>query len=206
MTKKYLKNYQVLGIPPDARWEDLRNAYKSLVKNWHPDRFQQNADQKKIAEERTKEINKSYKELAEYYKKHGALPVHEEPENPREKEPSHPGNPPPTQQREVHAWGQASTPQAETTSTAKSPQLSRRMVIAILVGAGFAVWYLMFGEQHEKLSRQSLAVESHTPETDTEGSAPVAGESSFTYGSSIGEVIAIQGVPTRTESDYFANR
>src|SRR3989344_7272371 len=75
MTEHYAKNYRILGIQPGVSWKQLRQAYKKLVKTWHPDRCQQVSHQKKLAEEKTKEITQSYKELVEYYKEFGALPL-----------------------------------------------------------------------------------------------------------------------------------
>src|SRR3990172_12279679 len=80
MTEHYLKNYRILGIPPGASWKQLRQTYKKLVNVWHPDRYQQNARKKRQAEEKTKEITRAYKELAEYHKKFGVLPLADEPE------------------------------------------------------------------------------------------------------------------------------
>ena len=66
MSDRYTSHYHILGIGPEASWDELRQAYKSLVNIWHPDRFQQDARRRKLAEEKTKEITQSYQVLAEY--------------------------------------------------------------------------------------------------------------------------------------------
>ena len=138
---KYINNYNTLGIQPGASWKELRAAYKNLVKTWHPDRFQQDAHQKKIAEERTKEINKSYKELAEYYKKHGALPIDNEtlrashdaaaPDKPESSRKS--ASPPTNTASPIHA----APPVKE-----KSPRISRMAMVLGVAGAVYILWDL----------------------------------------------------------------
>ena len=51
--------YEVLGVPENASDEQIKNAYKDLVKKYHPDRYQNNplAD---LAEEKLAEINEAY--------------------------------------------------------------------------------------------------------------------------------------------------
>lgn len=58
-----MKNpYEVLGISPTATNEEVRNAYRTLAKKYHPDNYVDNplAD---MAEEKMKEINFAYDEI-----------------------------------------------------------------------------------------------------------------------------------------------
>lgn len=54
--------YEVLGLKPGASQEDIKKAYRELVKKYHPDRYHNNplAD---LAEEKMMEINQAYDEL-----------------------------------------------------------------------------------------------------------------------------------------------
>lgn len=52
--------YEVLGVSPVASTQEIRDAYRSLVKTWHPDRFATTPDRVSIAEERLKAINAAY--------------------------------------------------------------------------------------------------------------------------------------------------
>lgn len=70
---EFTKIYSTLGVFQDDGWEMVRAAYKKQIKRWHPDRFQEPAH-RKIAEEKSKEINHAYQKLSEYYEKFGVLP------------------------------------------------------------------------------------------------------------------------------------
>ncbi len=48
---------QVLGIPVTATEQEARRAYRILVATWHPDRYADNPELRRQAEERMKEIN-----------------------------------------------------------------------------------------------------------------------------------------------------
>ena len=55
-----LKNpYEILGLRDGASEEEIKRAYKELVKKYHPDRFRDNP-LSDLAEEKLKEINEAY--------------------------------------------------------------------------------------------------------------------------------------------------
>jgi len=51
--------YKVLGVTPSASEEEIKTAYKSLVKKYHPDKYQA-TDLKELAEEKLSEVNVAY--------------------------------------------------------------------------------------------------------------------------------------------------
>jgi hypothetical protein len=55
--------YEVLGIQEPASSEAVRQAYKAQVKFFHPDRFTDDPDQQRLAQERLKEVNAAYEAL-----------------------------------------------------------------------------------------------------------------------------------------------
>jgi len=61
------QSLEILGLESVASPEELKRAYRDLVKIWHPDRFHSNPGLGKIAGEKLKEINFAYKHLHAYF-------------------------------------------------------------------------------------------------------------------------------------------
>jgi hypothetical protein len=59
-------HYQILEIEPGASKDDIRQAYRDLVKVWHPDRFLDDLRLQRKAEEKLKQINAAYEFLKSY--------------------------------------------------------------------------------------------------------------------------------------------
>lgn len=55
--------YNLFNLRPGYSPQDLKEAYKRLVKQWHPDRFASDPANLKIAEEKIKTINVAYEAL-----------------------------------------------------------------------------------------------------------------------------------------------
>ena len=63
---KLKKAIEIFELNVDATQEDIRNAYKDLVKIWHPDRFINDAHLLKRAESKLSEINEAYKVITSH--------------------------------------------------------------------------------------------------------------------------------------------
>ncbi len=59
-------DYEVLGLKFGASIEEVKQAYKDLVRVWHPDRFLHDPRLYEKAQEKLKEINLAYKRLSSF--------------------------------------------------------------------------------------------------------------------------------------------
>ena len=66
MRKSANDYYRTLGLAPGASAKEVRRAYLRLVKQCHPDRFQQNSRAQLQAQEKLKGINEAYSFLRDY--------------------------------------------------------------------------------------------------------------------------------------------
>ncbi|HLA87074.1 MAG TPA: DnaJ domain-containing protein [Anaerolineales bacterium] len=207
-TEHYSKNYRILGIQPGVSWKQLRHAYKKLVNTWHPDRFHHDGHQKKLAEEKTKEITQAYKELAEYYKEFSALPH-------VAKMADVAGTEKTSSQKAYNAHPDTeslNTEPAVTLATATTVQAPKRrlksfvrvIAAAALAAATYFVWQFMPGEPYANRPMNVEGADQATDKQDDKNLNHYAvSKKYFTMGSSLGEVYSIQGVPTKTEKDIW---
>jgi DnaJ-class molecular chaperone len=61
--KEVIQAYATLEMPPDASLAEVKQAYRDLVKVWHPDRFSHDADLHRKAQEKMKALNDAYEHL-----------------------------------------------------------------------------------------------------------------------------------------------
>ncbi|AWK52600.1 molecular chaperone DnaJ [Clostridium beijerinckii] len=54
--------YEVLGVKPGASQDEIKSAYRKLIKQYHPDKFTDNP-LKNLAEDKMIEINEAYESL-----------------------------------------------------------------------------------------------------------------------------------------------
>ena len=52
--------YQTLGLTPDAKYHEIKHAYRTLVKRWHPDRFATDLDRQRQALEHFHAVTHAY--------------------------------------------------------------------------------------------------------------------------------------------------
>lgn len=58
--------FEILGLKPGASLDEVKEAYKDLVKVWHPDRFAHDPKLQQKAQEKLKEINEAYQKIQDF--------------------------------------------------------------------------------------------------------------------------------------------
>ena len=58
--KKIIDYRKLLGVEKSAELKELKTAYRNLMKEWHPDKFQEDDTRKKEAEDKSKEFIEAY--------------------------------------------------------------------------------------------------------------------------------------------------
>jgi len=61
-----LKSYKVLQLDLDASLDDVRKAFRNMVKIWHPDLYTGSPHIREMAEEKLKAINAAYDAVKSY--------------------------------------------------------------------------------------------------------------------------------------------
>jgi hypothetical protein len=199
---RYQDHYRLLGLVPGDSLQKLRGAYKAQMRRWHPDHFGQSESARRQAEEQSKQINRAYQELSEFYEQHGKLPLIVTLESTTVSRPA------PARTNTV------STPDVAPTSDWSRPTKNKinapRKLGTVLLGAfallivGFLLWGPeMIGPAHDS-SGVTAPFSASMPESSVKPVAPsnVPG-SRFSYGSTLGEVYTTQGVPTKVEGDTW---
>jgi len=149
------------------------------------------------------EITRAYKTLADYYRKHGSTPSSLTPA------PTTPIKSPETQvPREYTARAaaevDASTADAQTHSSSSIAPVAAQWKVFAILTAIVLLLYLWFPDAPPERDRNtgnlsdSAAQSTSRPDVDEKAMAHPT-ERFFTIGSMLGEVYAIQGIPSKTE-------
>jgi curved DNA-binding protein len=62
---KYRDYYQILGVARSASEKEIRDAFRKLARQFHPDRYEKGSAEQKAAEERFKEITEAHEVLGD---------------------------------------------------------------------------------------------------------------------------------------------
>jgi len=221
--------YKILKSNPNYSWKQIRKAYKQLIQSWHPDRFSEGTtEEKNAAENKVKKINKAYQQLSNYYRKNGNLPS--TPKQPQDNSsyPIQKNTPQPHHQTQSKP---SDIPFHTEVKQQKKPAhdykfFSHRGIIAVSI-AIFLIYYL-YNTPMERISPNlkfhkvddsnkiknldyNVAIAppqnnlNQLPKTSQNNQINEANikPKVFTYGSSISDVIMIQGVPTKKEGNVW---
>jgi hypothetical protein len=200
----YSDCYAALGVSPDVDWKTLRAQYKRLIGKWHPDRFSADIGRKEIAEERSKRITLAYRALEKYRRDHGGvLPrVEPVPAAVDAQRPTRNAEPTPVRatRAEMHTTGATVGERAK-----RRPGRAYRVAIvlsALTVALYLARGYLDASAPIDKQPADIVSAPDVAPQAPLLGDAPSESHG-ILHGSTLGEVYAIQGVPTLTERNTW---
>lgn len=191
--------YSILGVTSEDNWDSVKNAYRSLAQANHPDRFPEDSEARASAESKFININNAYQEIAKYYRKHNHLPGQRfQPFARKLEENSRPSS--------------SNTESAQFSSRRSFQRASgskRRLKTGFKIAFMFASVYFAYGilfespevnfeappeESVNNIAAQKFGADNSLSNRDN---------SFFTPGSTMGEVIAAQGVPTHTEGNTW---
>src|SRR5262245_34692195 len=66
MSDRYEHALRVLGLERGATKQAIKDAYRDLIKVWHPDRFGSDARLREKAQDKLKEVNAAFEQLRGY--------------------------------------------------------------------------------------------------------------------------------------------
>ena len=61
--------FNCLGVPYGAPWDDVKKAYRKLMRQWHPDKHGESPEAEQRATQKTQEITAAYELIAQHYGK-----------------------------------------------------------------------------------------------------------------------------------------
>lgn len=201
----YSRFYATLGVNPDTDWETLRGHYKRLIGQWHPDRFSGDTASSKIAEERSKQITIAYQALGNYRREHGVLPPRTPAIDQGAQAPTFHADP--VSDRAISQSHAATGAMGATISKTEQsrPGHGGRFAVALLTVIG--ALYLAdryAGPIAPDEGRLSDKLDEPDPaEAQVPAESPRPERRWIWLGSTVGEVYAVQGVPTSTEGETW---
>jgi len=227
---QYLEDYITLHIKPGCSLAELRKTYKTQIQKWHPDRFGTDPVKQQAAYDKIKNINAAYNALVSFHKKNGRLPQVEAAElqkqtKPRRYEHSQTVTDRPEQTSESRPGNKA-----REAATGKRPKRRKKgslLISATLIAIIIYTYNQFSSDQYSKNNLQEYdhqAIHStvntkpgsngYNPkkteqrESDIANQEPTKNEEErseryFTYGSTIGDVISVQGPPSKIEDGVW---
>lgn len=188
----YSRFYATLGVNPDTDWETLRGHYKRLIGQWHPDRFSGDTTSREIAEERSKQITIAYQALGNYRRAHGVLP----PRTPVKDASAQGPEPHDPASSRVNTRVHAETGAMGAAISERANSRPGRGIALVLLAVAGAL-YLVVDRYGGKLEHQDPAA------TEAAAESPRPDLRWIWPGSTVGEVYAVQGVPTSTQGETW---
>jgi len=173
----YKKIYSILGVFQDDDWDTVRAAYKRQIRRWHPDRFH-DTDQRKIAEDKSKDINLAYQTLDDYYREFGSLPPDD---SARDETPPHTADEWPAREYDAEPeHDRLYESEHDQTTFSKSQQPRRRsysgiIVVGVVIAIGYMALEPLFTDGHSEYPDSGPAAGNFTANQTDSPASPKAG-------------------------------
>lgn len=221
--------YSLLNIKNGCNWDELRKSYRVLIHKWHPDRCI-SENEKEAATSKLKDLNTAYSQLSDYYQQHGVLPLNSLPHEHEDK--LHGTNINQETVNPTSAESEKSKTTKQEQGYNFPPEINKKRSPAFkfsLLIISLIVIYQYRGinlnslatnlddldeytqsmeHSQEPSNKSKIQIDNKNTklpanlQNDLEKTSTIK-ENFFSYGSSIGEVIMIQGPPERTEGDIW---
>lgn len=137
MTSEINRCYRALELEPGASLEQVKQAWRELVKVWHPDRFSHDAKLQRKAQERLKDINGAYEVLCQFLEfgtsPRGSHAKSSETHNRKDQKSSEP--------KTGHAEASGTPHRHDDNKSSKPPKRSKAKVVCLLIFAVFVFAY-----------------------------------------------------------------
>jgi G3E family GTPase len=172
------KCYEILGLSPDASIEARKQAYKDLVKVWHPDRFSHDPRLQQKAEEKLQEINEAYEKIKSLK----------------------------PDEVEMASWAKEHQDSSFETHKAHKPSFTEKVHATkkpkrnSLVWIWIVVFFIVFGVVLFQLDEKTEDTEQYQ---DAPSSLSQDSKTYFTIGSTKSDVLSLQGAPSRMIGDTW---
>ena len=204
--------YKILNIQSDCSWSCVKKSYRKLIHQSHPDRL---TDTKKIsaATAKIKDLNTAYTQLSDYYRSNGQLPLNSQRNPVDSSDETHI-----TETTGININEKKAKSKEQQSSNYEHQNKSKRSKITFVYNALVIVVLIIIYRNlditNEKLSKDTETLQQHHKhKTETKQNIikkvmqtsikkkPI--DKYFTYGTSISQVISIQGAPDRVKGSIW---
>jgi len=178
--------YEILGLSPEASKEARKQAYKDLVKVWHPDRFSHDPRLQQKAQEKLQEINEAYEKITLLKNAEAQM----------------------TSWKKEHQYSSFETQHAPKPSFSEDVRFRKKLKRKVFVWILFFVLFIGFSVVLSQLSNRQEQMQSQhrdpfSSQSGTSSSLISDGKTYFTIGSTKNEVQALQGTPSSIIGDTW---
>jgi len=192
----FLQCYQILEISDETDWPSLRRKYKTLIQKSHPDRFNENSSEHQVSQQRIRSYNAAYKQIADFYQANNALPPRVDNKTEATNKPHSPRKKPPSvdvQTRNKHKK-----------KTSKKLSATKMTFVLFLISGLYIIYILFDGPVTIEIPQATVYPPARVIANEKQAAKNHTAVSRyFTTGSSLGDVINIQGQPSSIKGDTW---